>query len=156
MIIECIGCEKKFEVNSNLIPKTGRNIQCGACDKVWFFDPKKENLLIKEEILSTTPSVSKSNVEKVDKKFSTEKNNNNINKANKKSFEITKYKDKSSFTLSKFLSYILVVLITFIGLIILIDTFKAVLYEIFPNLESLLFSLFELLKDIKLFIKDLI
>ena len=155
MIIECISCKKKFEVNSNLIPKTGRNIQCGVCGKVWFFAPKKENLLIKEEILSTTPRVPKPNIKKIDKEFSTKKNNN-INKANKKSFELTKYQAKSNITLSKFLSYILVFLITFVALIILIDTFKAVLYEIFPNLESLLFSLFELLKDIKLFIKDLI
>ena len=45
---------------------------------------------------------------------------------------------------------------TLIALIILIDTFKSFLYEKFPDLETLLFSLFETLKDIKLFIKDLI
>ena len=50
MIIECICGKKKFEVNSDLIPSTGRTIQCGSCDKVWFFDPNKENLNIKEEL----------------------------------------------------------------------------------------------------------
>ena len=54
------------------------------------------------------------------------------------------------------MSYIFVILISFIGLIILIDTFKSLLYEYFPNLEFLLFSLYETLKDIELFIKDLI
>ena len=50
MIIECICGKKKFEVNSDLIPSTGRTIQCGSCEKVWFFDPNKENLKIKEEL----------------------------------------------------------------------------------------------------------
>ena len=31
MIIECISCNKKFEVNSELIPDSGRTIQCGSC-----------------------------------------------------------------------------------------------------------------------------
>ena len=42
-----------------------------------------------------------------------------------------------------------------IALIILIDTFKSPLYRTFPNLELVLFNLFESLKDIRLFIKDL-
>ena len=42
------------------------------------------------------------------------------------------------------------------GITILIDTFKSILYDVFPNLESIIFSLFELLKDINLFFKDLI
>ena len=50
MIIECICGKKKFEVNSDLIPSTGRLIQCGSCEKVWFFDPNKESLKINEEL----------------------------------------------------------------------------------------------------------
>ena len=50
MIIECICGKKKFEVNSDLIPSTGRTIQCGSCEKIWFFDPNKENLKINEEL----------------------------------------------------------------------------------------------------------
>ena len=45
MIIECINCSKKFTVNSDLIPSTGRTIQCGSCNHVWFFDPN--NLISK-------------------------------------------------------------------------------------------------------------
>ena len=43
MIIECINCSKVFEVNSELIPKNGRNIQCGSCNHVWFYNPKISN-----------------------------------------------------------------------------------------------------------------
>ena len=37
MIIECNNCNKKFEVNSELIPNEGRSIQCGSCDHIWYF-----------------------------------------------------------------------------------------------------------------------
>ena len=47
------------------------------------------------------------------------------------------------------------IIISFVGLIIILDTFKTYLYNFFPNLEIILFSLYETLKDIELFIKDL-
>jgi len=50
----------------------------------------------------------------------------------------------------------LVFIISFIALLIVVDTFRSPLYQIFPNLELITFSLFETLKDIELFIKDLI
>ena len=153
MIIECICGKKKFEVNSELIPANGRNIQCGSCNKVWFFDPKKVSLRQKQQ---AEPSSFKTDVKIEQKEINIKKKNFSINKANKKNFEITKYQEKSGFTLGKFLSYILVTIISFIGLVILIDTFKSVLYVIFPSLELILFSFFELLKDIELFIKDFI
>ena len=40
-------------------------------------------------------------------------------------------------------------------MIIIIDTFKNPLYDKIPQLEFIITSLFETLKDIKLFIKDL-
>ena len=151
MIIECINCNKKFVVNSELIPSSGRTIQCGSCNHMWFFQPKDKI------------------VEKIDKvPLSRAKNKNKINQSkskkinqiqdnyNQKKYELTKYKKKTSLSLSKFFSYILVLLISFVAFIILIDTFSTFLYEKFPNLEILIFSLFETLKDIQLFIKDLI
>ena len=43
-----------------------------------------------------------------------------------------------------------------IGLIILLDTFKSPLSIIFPDLELLLHNIFETLKDLLLFTKDLL
>ena len=74
----------------------------------------------------------------------------------KKGSEIVEYTPKSSFTFGNFLSYIVVILISFIALIIILDTFKIQLYSFFPDLEIWLFSLYEILKDIQLFIRDLI
>ena len=41
MIITCPSCNKKFNVDASLIPQEGRTLQCGFCDRKWFF--KKEN-----------------------------------------------------------------------------------------------------------------
>ena len=75
---------------------------------------------------------------------------------NKKEKALVKYQKDRKFTFSKLLSYTIVLIISFIGAVIVVDTFKAPLYEMFPELEILLFSLFETLKDIELFIKDLV
>ena len=153
MIIECINCSKKFDVNSDLIPSTGRTIQCGSCNHVWFFNPNKANLKINEEI---QPNIYIPINIKKNKDIKPKKKTDQLNKTENKKFEVTKYQAKSSFNITKFFSYILVSIITFIALIILIDTFKSILYVVFPGLELMIFSLFETLKDIQLFIKDLI
>tara|TARA_B100001996_G_scaffold351160_1_gene311004 strand:+ start:207 stop:662 length:456 start_codon:yes stop_codon:yes gene_type:complete len=151
MIIICENCNKIFEVNSKLIPISGRTIQCGSCNHVWFFNKNKEILTdnIQTKIKKIKP------IESLDKNIKT----TNISKNkiyNKKNYELTKYKDKSYFNFGKFLSYILVTIITFIALVIVIDTFSLPLYKLFPNLKLIIISLFETLKDIELFIKDLI
>ena len=152
MIIECINCSKKFTVNSDLIPSTGRTNQCGSCNHVWFFDPntsisenkKKSKIETKKPKTNLIPENKKQQTKPItNKDFS------------KKNYEITEYKSKSNFSFGKFLSYLLVFIISFIGLIIVIDTFNSQLYELFPNLEIMMFSFFETLKDIQLFIKDL-
>ena len=154
MIIQCINCDKKFEVNSELIPNNGRTIQCGSCNHVWFYNPSKVKTLIekeKKEIASLKSIVKKKKEENKPKKKVYD-----LTKIENRKFEVTKYQSKSSNSLGKFLSYIVVTIISFIALIILIDTFSTFLYSKFPGLELILFSLFETLKDIKLFIKDLI
>ena len=64
-------------------------------------------------------------------------------------------KSKSNFTFMKFVSLIIVFTISFIALILILDTFKSPLYNLIPSLEIWLFNLYEILKDIKLLIKDL-
>ena len=49
----------------------------------------------------------------------------------------------------------MVSIISFIALVIIIDTFKIQLYTIYPDLEKIMYSLYEILKDIQLFIDDL-
>ena len=149
MIIECICGEKKFEVNSDLIPSTGRNIQCGSCDKIWFFNPNIENLQIKKEKKTpvSKPTINKYTIEE-NKPF---KKKNIIQKEK----ALIKYEKTKKSILNILFSYFLVFIISFIALVILLDTLKDVLVNFFPNLEFILFNLFETLKDVSLFVKDL-
>ena len=153
MIIECINCNKKFNVNSELIPVKGRNIQCGSCNHLWFF--KKETLL----------DFSQKDVGFVEEKetntnhgeFKTNNVHDSIKKkrVKKDSSALVKYNKKTNYTFSNFLSLIIVIIISFIALLILIDTFKDPLYEKFPKLEFIIFNLFETFKDIHSFLKNL-
>tara|TARA_Y100000816_G_scaffold245411_1_gene193403 strand:+ start:2402 stop:2872 length:471 start_codon:yes stop_codon:yes gene_type:complete len=156
MIIQCINCDKKFLVNSKLIPDKGRTIQCGSCNHVWFYVPQKEKYEDQSIEDKNKKILDQDLITKETNEIETINQENDLNIEDKKNYEITKYKPKTNFSLSLLLSYILVSIISFIAVIVVIDTFKSPLYQIFPKLEFILFSLFEILKDIKLFIKDLI
>ena len=41
MIISCTNCNKKFEINSDLIPDSGRLLVCGSCNNEWFYTNEK-------------------------------------------------------------------------------------------------------------------
>ena len=159
MIIECINCSKKFDVNSDLIPDTGRTIQCGSCNHIWFYKKVHESQIDSTKIKPKIKDIYKDDVVKKEPKFKPVNNKQKLSKLKKnpsKGSEIVKYKPKSNFTLGKLLSYIVVLIISFTAIILVLDTFKGRLYESFPKLEFFLFSLYETLKDIQLFIKDLI
>ena len=144
MIIECINCGKKFEVNSSLIPESGRNLQCSSCNHTWFFTP---NTPISDKISEKID---------IDNKIDLSEKNKNIkiNKTQKKD-ETKKIKKSSNFGIGKLLSYIIVFIISFFAVILILETFKTSLGNIFPSLEFLLYSLFETIKDIFLFFKNL-
>ena len=125
MIIECINCNKKFNVNSDLIPVNGRLIQCGSCNHSWDF--KRE--VVQEDQTS---------------------DNQVINDINFKRSNLIISKK-----IYNFFSYLIVFLISLMALLILVDTLKSPLINLFPGLEIVLFNLFETLKDIGLFIIDL-
>ncbi|MDC1078779.1 zinc-ribbon domain-containing protein [Candidatus Pelagibacter sp.] len=164
MIINCIKCTKKFEVNASLIPNNGRTIQCGSCNHIWFYKPKIEQSKneIKTEISSQKSNnkvlENKENDHANEKLSKTEETINleNVAKTEPSSYELINENKKTTFSVSKFLSYFLVFLITFIALIIVLDTFKTPLSSIIPGLEIFLYNFFETLKDQYLFIKNLL
>ena len=164
MIINCPNCNKRFKINTSLIPVEGRDLKCGSCDHVWFYkieDKNLEPLSLKEDIIDNEEKseIVDKKIEqtiKVNKSSSQNILNSNDNKDLDKIVE--KYnpaKNQTKNVSGKFFSYIIVFIISFVALIILIDTLKTPLINIFPGLEIVLFNLFEILKDIKLFIIDL-
>ena len=158
MIISCPNCNKQFKIDNSLIPDKGRDLQCGSCNHVWFYNIEKENnkvLKLNEEIISKDIEIKDDT--KKEKKQPLEKTKTEISNEKKvkipekqKNIDTTKKKG------NKFFSYLIVFIISFIGLIILLDTLKSPLINVFPELEIILFNLFETLQDVKLFIIDLI
>ena len=149
MIIVCPSCRKNFDVDENLIPNKGRLLKCGSCNQTWFFN-KNENLQIKP---SVDEFVKDEKIDIKDKKIT--KPTSNFSTNTKKGSELVKYQPKYNLTFGKFLGYIIVSIITFVAIIIILDTFKDPLSSIFPNLEIVLYNLFETLRDLILFAKDL-
>ena len=165
MIITCPNCNKQFKIDNTLIPDEGRDLQCGSCNHIWFYniqEKKNEVLELKQEIISEDIEIKAKNKEdKIEEKqqqeeiFKTEINNKKKEKNSEKQKNTTTLK-KTENKGSKFFSYLIVFIISFVALIILLDTLKTPLINVFPELEILLFNLFETLQDIKLFIIDLI
>ena len=159
MIITCPNCNKQFKIDNSLIPDDGREVQCGSCERVWFYKPENESEV--PLTLNENASVDKvePDIEIKDKneEFSEKLNQEKTIKPEIK--EISKETDKTvKKTVNKgpkFFSYLIVFIISFVALVILLDTLKTPLINIFPGLELVLFNLFETLKDIKLFIIDL-
>ena len=170
MIITCNNCNKKFDIDSTLIPDKGRLLQCASCDHKWFFKKK----VIKKTISPINEDTS------IDKVNIFDQNNSSINdeesvsdapndevevdleEENKEKIEInidetlqenTKPKKQKNF---KILNIFVVTIISFIAFIIIVDTFKYPIGKIVPNVEFILYNLYESIKDISLFIRDLI
>ena len=153
MIISCPSCKKSFQIDENLIPVEGRNLQCGSCGHVWFFKNEKKNLELKTEIFSNNELENEEKIQKkvdVDKKDPLDKIISNTDKA------LIKYDEGPKITLTNLLGYTIVFILSFIALILMLDTFQIQLSSIFPNLELFLYNLYETIKDISLFTKDLI
>ena len=157
MIIACPNCNKQFKIDNSLIPDEGRDLQCGSCDHIWFYNIQEKNnevLELKDEIVS----------EDIDTKAENKEDKIKEKKQSEEIIKKEKYSEKQKNTTafkktenkgSKFFSYLIVFIISFVALIILLDTLKTPLINVFPGLEIILFNLFETLQDIKLFIIDL-
>ena len=161
MIITCPCKKKQFKIDDSLIPKEGRELQCGSCERVWFHKPKNES----KDPLTLNENISVNKIEPVietndiNLEFSKKLQKEKIVEPEIKkeiSKEIPKTVKKLENKGFKFFSYLIVLIISFVALIILLDTLKTPLINVFPGLEIILFNLFETLKDIKLFIIDLI
>ncbi len=174
MIIICNNCRKNFEIDSNLIPDSGRLLQCSSCNHKWFFQKeitkkpitigkistiKKESksLTVNEPTEETEPVeiVSIETIELLEKvkKNDTVVKEISIKDENNKDTKINSIKSKKNYNI---LGLTTIFIISFIALIIILDTFQNPISKFFPNIEFLLYNLYETINDFTLFISDLI
>ena len=147
MIIDCPVCNKKFDIDQDLIPTDGRLLQCGSCNHKWFFKLNINEKKPEEEIKIKPKKDFNINVESTDKNLKKEIN------VETKEIIPNKKKEKKSIN---YLNIILVIIISTTAFILVLDTFKNQLTSVFPNIKFLLNNLYQSIEDIKLFILDLI
>ena len=163
MIIECPACSKKFNINEKLIPDEGRLLKCGNCDHTWFYK-KEENLKLETETIKINEieeNKSEINIEPVDVPIKqTKKIRKKISKKSSTKESTSKELvsiDKSSISReNNIINKIFLIIISIIAFILLIDTFKNQLSVIFRGIVQMSDSLYQVINDLKLFIKDLV
>ena len=163
MIIECPACSKKFNIDEKLIPDEGRLLKCGNCDHTWFYK-KEENLKLETETIKINENEenkSEINVEPVDVPIKqTKKIRKKISKKSSTKESTSKELvsiDKSSVSReNNIIKKIFLIIISIIAFILLIDTFKNQISVIFPGILKMSDSLYLVINDLKLFIKDLV
>ena len=175
MIITCPCNKKKFKIDANLIPATGRELKCGSCGHVWFYNNEsKDETSSKIEINNKLETQS---IKSEDKNLNLSpelkdvliKNEDNaILKKDKTSIESVvnrnnfqkninkKQRNKKKEKPISFINKIIISLITLIAIIILIDTFRNEIINFLPGLNPAFNSFYEIIADINSFIKDLI
>ena len=180
MIITCNNCNKKFDIDSNLISDKGRLLQCASCDHKWFFkkealestvSPVLDNIntdsvnIFDQIKLLKNKEINPSDLQKDEIKIDTKE------KLDKKILINTKEKLKKTRVSTgentqikaipktqknfKIFNIFIVAIISFVAFIIIVDTFKYPIGQVVPNIEFILYNLYESIKDISLFIRDL-
>ena len=152
MIITCINCNKKFEIDSSLIPENGRLLQCGSCNHKWHY--------VKEIIEDSPVELKKREIDIEDKQqnYDNKKNIDDETTQISRNTNITQKDVVVNLEKPKkisFLNIILVFIITFVALLIIIDTFQSQLIRIIPEFELILYNFYETINDVTLFLKDL-
>ena len=162
MIIQCENCNKKFEIQDNLIPDDGRLLECGSCAHQWHYTPitkleLTDEVPIKDEPTDKVPIKDEPAEEliikkikkksKIIKKIYENDSDNEIDQTN----ENIKTKEKNI----SFINFLLVGIISFVAIVILFDTFENQIAYVIPNVGLYINELHEILRDIFLFIADL-
>ena len=162
MIIECPACSKKFNIDEKLIPDEGRLLKCGNCDHTWFYK-KEENLKLETETIKINEiDENKSEIiETVDVPIKqTKKIRKKISKKSltkeSTSKELVSIDKNSVSTENNIIKKIFLIIISIIAFILLFDTFKNQISVIFPGILKMSDSLYLVINDLKLFIKDLV
>ena len=170
MIVDCPCGKKKFNLDINLIPVDGRLLKCGSCSEVWHYKiPSSEQKIINEinNLENNKPdfnpdqnnddlAIKNKDIDLIKEETKTKKTRKYNKKTESKSKELISVKKEPEFTENKIIKKIFLILISIIAFILLLDTFKNQISIIFPGILKMSDSLYQVINDLKLFIKDLV
>ncbi len=171
MIIECPNCNKNFNLDQKLIPRSGRTLKCSSCGHIWHHK-------LSLNIDNNNKKISGDNNSKFDIKLSQfDEKDNRVNENNENNVTLDKIKenisekkiedlkvktknnkvnDKKSSQIKMIFIYLIILIISLLSLILLLETFKYNLSNFFPGIIPLFDSFYETVLDLKLFFKDFI
>lgn len=81
MLIQCPNCNAQYEVPNDIIPATGRDVQCSSCSKTWFVTSLSDKKSTKDKV-SKYESLEKGNLSKFEttESFLTDKSNKEVDR----------------------------------------------------------------------------
>ena len=156
MIINCPNCDKKFEIDKKLILPDGRLLQCGSCNHKWFFkiENNERNIEIEKKTIADPIIDDDKNLSEKKDEDLVEEEHDDIEPTNKTKKEYNE-KVQKKYDINYF-KILIVAFISFAALILFLDTFKAQISVIIPNIQIILDNLYQSINDMKLFILDLV
>ena len=155
MIIDCPCGKKKFNVKDELIPAKGRLLQCGDCDREWFFS-KDINTIEENNVEKFDEEIAQESFGIIDDKYDDEVFEEDKKEEPTNELERPEKIKKQKTKQFSFFKLLLVFIISFIAFVLIIDTFIVQISEYFPFAEKYLDNLYQSIIDISLFFQNLI
>ena len=152
MIIDCPWCKKKFNVKDELIPAKGRLLQCGECDREWFYS-KNINTINETNVEVPDEEIAQKSFGIIEDKYDDDdvfEEDKTVELEKPKTIKKQKTKNVNFFKL------LLVFIISFVAFILIVDTFLIQISEYVPFAAKYLDNLYQSVIDISLFFRNLI
>ena len=151
MIIVCPCGKKKYNVKDELIPAKGRLLQCGECDREWFYS-KNINRINETSVEIPDEEIAQESFGIIEDKF----DDDLVDEDKAVELEKPKTSKKQKTKQVNFFKLLLVFIISFVAFILVADTFLVQISEYVPFAEKYLDNLYQSIIDISLFFQNLI
>ena len=143
--------KKKYNVKDELIPAKGRMLQCGECDREWFYS-KNINRINETSVEIPDEEIAQESFGIIEDRYDDDVFEED------KTVELDKPKniDKQKTKKINLFKLLLVFIISFVAFILIVDTFLVQISEYVPFAEKYLDNLYQSIIDISLFFQNLI
>ena len=151
MEIQCPKCNRSFKIDKSLIPEKGRLLQCGTCDREWFYS-KNISTINETNVEIPGEEIAQESFGIIEDKY-----DDDVFEEDKTvELEKPKTSKKQKTKQVNFFKLLLVFIISFVAFILITDTFIVQISKYVPFAEKYLDNLYQSIIDISLFFQNLI